>query len=174
MKYILLLLLLPTLAHSKFRAREHYDYHQFKLDSQSYTFRGFSNTINYMFKEKAMQESFGLGISTLGDNVDNEKLKNSRVGEKISLYQIDFEYKWFPKNIWSGFYLRHGAGYSLLDTEKLNTFHGVHIQNALGQEIMFNHFGLALELSTQAIFFEQGAISLTGGAAIGFHFYKYL
>jgi len=171
---LLLLLLLPSIVLAKFRAREHYDYHQFNIDSKSYTFRGFSNTINFFFYEKALGDSFGLGISTLGDNVENEDLRESRVGEKITLYQLDLEYKWFPKSFWKGVYVRHGFGYSNLDTDKLGSFHGIHYQQAIGQEIMFKHFGLALELSGQGVFYERGAMSYTIGSALGFHFYKYL
>ena len=159
---------------AKFRAREHYDYHQIDFQSETYTYRGLSNTINYFWSEKAMEHSFGLGVSTLGDNVENENLSGSPIGEKITLYQIDLEYKWFPKIALDGLYLRHGAGYSLLDTQNLDTFHGLHYQQAIGHEWFLKHFGLAFEFSAQSIFYESGVRSLTFGAAIGFHFYPYL
>ncbi|MCR9206383.1 MAG: hypothetical protein NXH75_17510 [Halobacteriovoraceae bacterium] len=166
------LFLIVTSAHAKFRAREHFDYVNLKYKNNSYTYRGLSNTINYFFKETPKKESYGLGLSTLGNNVENKNLSTSPFGESINLYQVDFEFKYFLKDYSKNFYLRHGTGLSFLESDK--NFFGVHLQQAIGYEVPFKHFGLAWEFSAQYGFFEKGLRMGTIGAAIGFHFYKML
>lgn len=159
-------------AHAKFRAREHYDYFNLKYKGESYTYKGLSNTINYFFKEVPKRVSYGLGLSTLGDNVENEDLSLSPFGSKLNLFQVDFEYKYFPKDLIEGVYFRHGAGISFLESRE--NFLGIHIQQAVGYEIPFKYLGMALELSGQYGLYEKGLRVGGLGLAIGFHFYKML
>jgi hypothetical protein len=161
-----------TSSFAKFRAREHYDVFSLRHDGQSYTYRGLSNTINYFWKEVAMDESVGLGFSSLGNNVSNDDLLGSPFGRSLNLFQVDFEYKHFPFESMSALYLRYGSGLSYLDSG-FESLMGVHLQQAIGLEIPLKYLGLALEVEAQEVFLESGVNLYGVGMALGLHFYKF-
>lgn len=159
-------------AMAKFRAREHYDVFSLHHNGESFTYRGLSNTINYFWKEKAMDESIGLGFSSLGNNVSNDDLNGSPFGRSLNLFQVDFEYKHFPLQTFKALYLRYGSGLSYLDSG-FESLLGVHLQQAVGLEIPTKYLGLALEIEAQEIFLESGVNLYGFGMALGLHFYKF-
>jgi len=144
----------------KVRAREHYD-HLSLNSGQSY--KGFSHRFN-LWWEKPMELSLGFVVGPVW-----APLKSAE-GEKVTLYNLGAEAKWFP--VKSPVFLRTAINLNGLKDSSMH--YGASTYLGSGIEVIAWGVGFALEYGIQV-----GEIETIGGfrmlsPSIGFHFYEYL
>ncbi len=166
-------LLAPNLAYSEkfaIRAREHYDVHKYNLNSQTFEYKGLSNTFN-LWWEKPYQWSFGFSFNPLIGSATTED-DASPFGEKIRLWILGLEGKYFPMPDWLLIFLRGGLSYHILEVKDgVSNPEGYGGYLALGYEFKTKKLGIAPELGIRKIKFSRGVEGNLVSFSIGFHFY---
>ena len=155
----------------KFRAREHYEIHNITAGGQDYKFRGLSNTINAWF-EKPYDFSIGLAFSPVLAGIKADE--TYAIGEKLTLYNVGIEAKYFPKLLSDYLYGRGGVGYSHLENSGLGKQDGYNVYFGLGYEIPFKSFGIALEAAIRQVELNNDISDQIFTPSVGLHFYKML
>ena len=180
MKYLSILVFSIFIADSvlaegiwKWRAREHFEVHTIKKDSQEVNYRGLSNTINY-WHEKAFDRAIGFSFGpVIGDATTEGALLGTELGRKIKLTSVGVEYKkWVSKEL--PLFARFGVYYESMKTEgTLGTVSGSGYLYGFGYEYVFRGVGIAIEISKRHSSLDSGVEVDSFTPSIGFHFYPF-
>ena len=156
----------------KMRAREHYEIHKVKSNTEDQTFKGLSNTINLWYEEP-LKWSLGLAAGpVIGSARPDEGEETVTLGSKVRLYTAGVEYKFFPAPF--GMFFRLGAGWAQLQTNgTVGDLEGYHGYAGIGYEIwLTDKFTTALEFANRWSELEDDVSVSSITPSIGFHFYK--
>jgi hypothetical protein len=157
----------------KFRARESYEWLQFKSDSQKEAFQGLSNTINF-FYEKPFDYSYGLAAGSLFSGLSSE---NGLPGlsRDIDIFFIGFEGKlFFFGGSRQGLFTRPGLFFHQIQNDGARgNIDGVSLLTSLGYEFfVYKDIALAPEIAFKSG--ESGPYSWQGlTLSLGLHFYQF-
>lgn len=157
----------------KFRAREHYEWHDIKLSDRTIPYRGFSNTINFWLEEP-FKYAMGASFSPLfGSAKAQESPVDRRLGKTIKLFSVGAEAKVFTfQRELPWFYTRGGLGWSQLRTEgRLGDINGWNVYLGVGGEFLWKNIGIAPEFATRFVRLSDGVDIQSITPSIGFHFY---
>ena len=144
----------------KVRAREHYESVKITNVGQ---YKGFTHRFNFWW-ENPMKLSYGLVLGPIWAPLQSSK------GDKITLYNLGPEVKWFPNT--SPIFIRAGSYANALKTSNLH--YGISLYLGSGIEIKAWGVGFAFEYGLQ-----YGIINKAGSLkvilpSIGVHFYDYI
>ena len=94
------------------RIREHYEISVLKVGSESFEYRGFTNTFNYWL-EKPYAYSYGLALGPVFGSAESRD-ERSPLGEKIKLWKAGVVAKYFFAPQIVNIYARLGLSYLYL------------------------------------------------------------
>lgn len=160
----------------RFRFRESYQIHKLTASQTgTTTYQGFSNTLNFWY-ERRFEWAVGLAYSPMFSSIRTDDNKTEGVDNKILLYQLGFELKYFFPSISDGFYVRPAIYQSWLKTnDERGTIKGFAAGVGLGWEfsIAEDKIGLAPEISYQNAKFSRTVKDQVTAVSIGVHFYNF-
>jgi hypothetical protein len=157
----------------KFRAREHYELHTIKLNSQNLKYSGLSNTINFWY-EKPRNYSIGLFLSPIiGKIPANNKTDSSLLGDNIQILNIGSEFKKYISIINKDqFFYRTGLSWIKINSEgTANDLNGLGMYLGFGYEFIYKKVGIAPEFAIRYGVLERNNSITSITPSIGFHFY---
>lgn len=170
--FLISIVIVPLESHSawKFRAREHFDFHQIQFGDESAPYRGLSNTINFWY-ERPFDSAFGLSFGPLLGSANNSNPNSSTFGQKITLYHWGLEYK---KYLLRGFFTRPSLGWSYLNSSgSENSRDGFYAYLGAGYEFKISSIGLALEIAARHSWLARDVSALSITPSLGLHFYDF-
>ncbi len=158
----------------KFRAREHYEIHSIKLkNGNTYKYKGFSNTINFGLEE-AFKYYYALAAGPLlgGGSLDKGPAP-LELDNKIKLFNLGLEAKYFILQELPGLFLRGGLGYNFINAGQgsADSSKGGSYYLGLGYEVRVKKLGIALEIATRQTSLSGNIQISSFTPSIGFHFY---
>jgi hypothetical protein len=154
----------------KFRAREHFENFKFEGTTQNYSFKGYTNTLNWWYEE-AEKYSIGLALSPIFGNLSaGDLLSKQTLGNKITVQNIGIEFKYFPIKKLKLLYTRIGLYQHTLKSE-LDDESSMGFLYGIGYEIPYKKVNFALEIGRRSINFDDLKATATS-IALGVHFYR--
>ncbi len=155
------------------RIREHFDWYRVKYPSQTsrVSYFGMSNTLNVWYEEP-FDYAFGLALMPILGSAKATNGVVSGTNEKIRLWNLGVELKYFLQPEVLKIFVRAGLGVNFLDTRaELGTFVGASYYLGLGYEFQIWKLGISPEVALRHVLLEQGANVLLFTPSLGIHFY---
>ena len=154
----------------KLRAREHFENFKFEAKSQNYSFKGYTNTLNWWYEEPEVY-SIGLALSPNFGKLSAGDLNSEQtLGNKITLQNLGVEFKFFPTKELEFFYTRLGLYQHTLKSD-LDDESSMGILYGIGYEIPYKKVNFALEIGKRLINFSDLKATATS-IALGVHLYR--
>lgn len=157
----------------KFRARESYEWLQFKTGSQTQQYQGLTNTINF-FYEKPFDYSYGLAFGSLFSGLNSPQALPG-LSENLEIYFIGLEGKlFFLGSQRQGFFTRPGLFFHQVQNEgPRGDLNGLSLLTSIGYEfLIYQDVALAPELAFKSG--ESGPYTWQGlTLSLGLHFYEF-
>ena len=155
------------------RLREHFEWIsvQYGQTGETAKYYGISNTLN-AFYEKPFKYSYGLSFSPVLGSAQIQGGVPIQTNEKIKLWSMGVEgkYFFFPERY--GFFGRLGITGNILDTRgALGTLAGAGYYGGLGWEFKIWKLGIAPEVAIRHVILEKNSRALAFTPSIGIHFY---
>lgn len=168
---ILLLLSLEAMAQKfKVRAREHVETNRIFADGTETVYKGLTNTINFWW-EKPYDISYGFSLQPVLANIRTND-SGTYLGERVTLINIGFELKYFPKVLSANLYARPGIAFSRLSSDNVRNLDGHSYYLGVGYEYPFEQLGVAVEMAYRYSKLSQDVEINSITPSIGFHMYK--